>query len=44
MLSWLQDSAESCLSLKGEEMPAMRQVETTLEDVQNSKVNLSSQM
>jgi hypothetical protein len=36
--------AESCLSLKGEERPTMRQVETTLEDVQNSKVHLSSQI
>ncbi|TVU16385.1 hypothetical protein EJB05_39944, partial [Eragrostis curvula] len=31
--------AEACLSLKGEERPTMRQVETTLEDVQGSKVN-----
>uniref|UniRef100_N1QX55 Wall-associated receptor kinase 5 n=2 Tax=Aegilops tauschii TaxID=37682 RepID=N1QX55_AEGTA len=36
--------AEACLSLKGEERPTMRQVETTLEDVQNSIVNLSSQI
>ncbi|XBJ05219.1 hypothetical protein VPH35_024043 [Triticum aestivum] len=36
--------AEACLSLKGEERPTMRQVETTLEDVQNSTVNLSSQI
>jgi serine/threonine protein kinase len=36
--------AESCLSLKGEERPTMRQVETTLEDVQNSKVHLCSQI
>uniref|UniRef100_A0ACD5UVF3 Uncharacterized protein n=2 Tax=Avena sativa TaxID=4498 RepID=A0ACD5UVF3_AVESA len=36
--------AEACLSLKGEERPTMRQVETTLEDVLNSKVNLSSQI
>jgi serine/threonine protein kinase len=36
--------AESCLSLKGEERPTMRQVETTLEDVQNSKVHLISQI
>nr|BAJ91149.1 predicted protein [Hordeum vulgare subsp. vulgare] len=35
---------EACLSLKGEERPTMRQVETTLEDVQNLKVNLSSQI
>ncbi|KAK1685929.1 hypothetical protein QYE76_046777 [Lolium multiflorum] len=35
---------EACLSLKGEERPTMRQVETTLEDVLNSKVNLSSQI
>ncbi|XBI59366.1 hypothetical protein VPH35_040446 [Triticum aestivum] len=33
---------EACLRLKGEERPTMRQVETTLEDVQNLKVNLSS--
>ncbi|KAF7019011.1 hypothetical protein CFC21_032241 [Triticum aestivum] len=36
--------AEACLSLKGEERPTMRQVETVLEDVQNSRVNLSSQI
>ena len=36
--------AEACLSLKGEERPTMRQVETTLEDVQNSKVHLNSQI
>ena len=36
--------AEACLSLKGEERPTMRQVETILEDVQNSRVNLSSQI
>jgi serine/threonine protein kinase len=36
--------AESCLSLKGEERPTMRQVETTLEDVQSSKVHRSSQI
>ncbi|XP_044968214.1 wall-associated receptor kinase-like 8 [Hordeum vulgare subsp. vulgare] len=36
--------AKACLSLKGEERPTMRQVETTLEDVQNSTVNLSSQI
>jgi hypothetical protein len=36
--------AESCLNLKGEERPTMRQVETTLEDVQNSKVHLSCQI
>lgn len=35
---------EACLSLKGEERPTMRQVETALEDVQNLKVNLSSQI
>ncbi|SPT20430.1 unnamed protein product [Triticum aestivum] len=35
---------EACLSLKGEERPTMRQVETTLEDVLNLKVNLSSQI
>ena len=35
--------AKACLSLKGEERPTMRQVETTLEDVHNSKVKLSSQ-
>jgi hypothetical protein len=35
---------EACLSLKGEERPTMRQVETTLEDVLNSKVNLSSRI
>uniref|UniRef100_A0A453D7E2 Protein kinase domain-containing protein n=2 Tax=Aegilops tauschii subsp. strangulata TaxID=200361 RepID=A0A453D7E2_AEGTS len=34
--------AEACLSLKGEERPTMRQVETTLEDVHNSKVHLDS--
>jgi serine/threonine protein kinase len=34
--------AEVCLRLKGEERPTMRQVETKLEDVQNSKVILSS--
>ncbi|TVU16377.1 hypothetical protein EJB05_39936, partial [Eragrostis curvula] len=31
--------AEACLSLKGEERPTMRQVETTLEDVQASNIN-----
>ncbi|WVZ61560.1 hypothetical protein U9M48_011416, partial [Paspalum notatum var. saurae] len=31
--------AQACLSLKGEERPTMRQVETTLEDVQASKVH-----
>ncbi|XBJ05227.1 hypothetical protein VPH35_024051 [Triticum aestivum] len=36
--------AQACLSLKGEERPTMRQVETTLEDVHNSKVKLSSQI
>ncbi|XP_047070522.1 putative wall-associated receptor kinase-like 16 [Lolium rigidum] len=36
--------AESCLSLKGEERPTMRQVETTLEDVHNSKIYLISQI
>ncbi|GJN26208.1 hypothetical protein PR202_gb14121 [Eleusine coracana subsp. coracana] len=30
--------AEACLSLKGDDRPTMRQVETTLEDVQGSKV------
>uniref|UniRef100_A0ACD5UGJ0 Uncharacterized protein n=1 Tax=Avena sativa TaxID=4498 RepID=A0ACD5UGJ0_AVESA len=35
---------EACLSLKGEERPTMRQVEITLEDVLNSKVNVSSQI
>ncbi|CAM0907702.1 unnamed protein product [Alopecurus aequalis] len=35
---------EACLSLKGEERPTMRQVETTLENVLNSKLNLSSQI
>ncbi|VAI00248.1 unnamed protein product [Triticum turgidum subsp. durum] len=35
--------AEACLSLKGEERPTMRQVETTLEDVHNSKAHLNSQ-
>ena len=36
--------AEACLSLKGEERPTMRQVETTLEDVLGSKVHSSSQV
>ncbi|SPT20433.1 unnamed protein product [Triticum aestivum] len=36
--------AETCLNLKGEERPTMRQVETTLEDVQNSRVHLNSQI
>lgn len=36
--------AEACLSLKGEERPTMRQVETALEDVQRSKVHLRSQI
>ncbi|XP_044970781.1 putative wall-associated receptor kinase-like 16 [Hordeum vulgare subsp. vulgare] len=36
--------AEACLSLKGEERPTMRQVETVLEDVHNSTVNISSQI
>jgi len=31
--------AEACLSLKGVDRPTMRQVETALEDVQNSKVH-----
>ncbi|XBI59373.1 hypothetical protein VPH35_040452 [Triticum aestivum] len=35
---------EACLSLKGEERPTMRQVETTLEDVQNSKFHFNSQI
>ncbi|CAM0876967.1 unnamed protein product [Alopecurus aequalis] len=35
--------AEACLSLKGEERPTMRQVETSFEDVQNSNVFLGSQ-
>ncbi|CAL5029627.1 unnamed protein product [Urochloa decumbens] len=35
--------AEACLNLKGEERPTMRQVETTLEDVQSSKVHHNSQ-
>ncbi|KAG2575257.1 hypothetical protein PVAP13_7KG423800 [Panicum virgatum] len=33
--------AEACLSLKGVDRPTMRQVETALEDVQNSKVHNS---
>jgi serine/threonine protein kinase len=33
---------ETCLSLKGEERPTMRQVETKLEDVQGSKVHPNS--
>ncbi|CAN6241175.1 unnamed protein product [Urochloa humidicola] len=36
--------AEACLNLKGEERPTMRQVETTLEDVQSSKVHHNSQI
>nr|CAE04509.1 OSJNBb0059K02.19 [Oryza sativa Japonica Group] len=36
--------AEACLRLKGEERPTMRQVETTLEDVQRSKVQLNHQI
>ncbi|KAJ1273213.1 hypothetical protein BS78_06G262200 [Paspalum vaginatum] len=36
--------AEACLSLKGEERPTMRQVETTLEYVQGLKVHPKSQM
>jgi len=36
--------AMACLSLKGEERPTMRQVETTLEDVQNSKVHHNSRV
>ncbi|CAN6269536.1 unnamed protein product [Urochloa humidicola] len=31
--------AAACLSLKGEDRPTMRQVETTLEDLQSSKVH-----
>jgi serine/threonine protein kinase len=34
--------AEACLSLKGVDRPTMRQVETTLEDVQNSNVHHNS--
>ncbi|TVU16380.1 hypothetical protein EJB05_39939, partial [Eragrostis curvula] len=33
---------EACLQLKGEQRPTMRQVETTLEDLQGSKVNSGS--
>ncbi|KAF7018996.1 hypothetical protein CFC21_032226 [Triticum aestivum] len=36
--------AETCLNLRGEERPTMRQVETTLEDVQSSRVHLNSQI
>ncbi|KAL6651529.1 hypothetical protein ACP70R_010454 [Stipagrostis hirtigluma subsp. patula] len=36
--------AEACLSLKGDERPTMRQVETALEDLQGSKVHLNSQV
>uniref|UniRef100_A0A0D9XH91 Protein kinase domain-containing protein n=1 Tax=Leersia perrieri TaxID=77586 RepID=A0A0D9XH91_9ORYZ len=36
--------AEACLRLKGEERPTMRQVETTLEDVQRSQVQLKHQI
>ncbi|XP_034604386.1 wall-associated receptor kinase 1 isoform X2 [Setaria viridis] len=36
--------AETCLSLKGEERPTMRQVETKLEDVQGSKVHPNSRI
>jgi serine/threonine protein kinase len=36
--------AEACLCLKGEERPTMRQVETALEDVQDSRVLLISQI
>jgi serine/threonine protein kinase len=36
--------AEACLRLKGEERPTMRQVEKTLEDMQNTKVHISSQI
>ncbi|SPT20437.1 unnamed protein product [Triticum aestivum] len=35
---------EACLSLKGEERPTMRQVETTLEDLRNSKFHFNSQI
>jgi hypothetical protein len=34
--------AMAWLSLKGEERPTMRQVETTLEDVQSSKIHHNS--
>ncbi|KAL6651528.1 hypothetical protein ACP70R_010453 [Stipagrostis hirtigluma subsp. patula] len=36
--------AEACLSLKGEERPTMRQVETTLQDMQVSKARVNSQV
>ncbi|XP_006653831.2 putative wall-associated receptor kinase-like 16 [Oryza brachyantha] len=36
--------AETCLRLKGEERPTMRQVETTLEDLQRSNVQLNHQI
>ncbi|OEL29725.1 Wall-associated receptor kinase 3 [Dichanthelium oligosanthes] len=36
--------AEACLSLKGVDRPTMRQVETTLEDVQSSEVHHKSQI
>ena len=36
--------AEACLSLKGEERPTMRQVETTLEGVLGSKIYYSSRV
>ncbi|XP_044335733.1 wall-associated receptor kinase 2-like [Triticum aestivum] len=35
--------AHACLSLKGEERPTMRQVETILEDVQSSNIHHNSQ-
>jgi hypothetical protein len=43
MLSWF-DYSQNNAYLKGEERPTMRQMETTLEDVQNSKVHLSFQI